>query len=84
MRRVCACGTVHSSWAALPFVGVQFADVPGEELSLRNCPACGSTMAVPAAEDPATAPTLRPDVADAWFAKADAILAEYLGRELLS
>ena len=39
-----------ASWSALPLIGVQsweaFEDEPAGVLELRNCPQCGSTMAM--------------------------------------
>lgn len=39
-----------ASWSALPLIGVQqidaFDDEPAGALELRNCPHCGSTMAM--------------------------------------
>jgi hypothetical protein len=39
-----------ASWSALPLIGVQsweaFEDEPAGAIELRNCPHCGSTMAM--------------------------------------
>lgn len=44
----CACGAAYdeSAWRALPLVGVQHLDDGAPPLELRNCTACGSTIAI--------------------------------------
>ncbi len=50
MKR-CACGEVFTreQWSDLPFIGAM-TGARGEQMELRNCTSCGSTIAVPAAE----------------------------------
>lgn len=73
--KVCACGCIYTvaSWVALPFAGEMLADDPDEAIVLRHC-GCMSTIAVRSADDPSTAPTLRPEAVDAWFAEAGRLL----------